>query len=186
MSEDEALQFCSFSRFWATFRYLLNHPETPWWAGQYEQLVTRSFIQVVQNLEKRSLSEQKWGSFHTLKLTHPLGLHPVLGQLFNLTEQSMPGGNNVVNNMKISWCQDHGKIVAGPSMRKLVITKNPEKSYGILPAGNSGRVGNQHYNDQVDLFAAGKWRELWMVSKEKLPQVRHQLLITSQKTKDKK
>ena len=52
------------------------------------------------------------------------------------------------------------KVSSLPSTRRLIDLGNTEKSYSILPSGNSGHFQSPNYDDQVELFLKGTYRNL--------------------------
>ena len=56
---------------------------------------------------------------------------------------------------------DHDyKVSSLPSTRRLIDMGNKEESYSVLPSGNSGHFQSTHYDDQVELFLKGSYRNL--------------------------
>ena len=87
----------------------------------------------------------------------------------------MNGSANEVNAQKFNGLADGFKVKAGPSTRRIIDFAVPEKSWGILPVGNSGHILSPFYDDQVELFAKGKFREEWLDEADILAHRTHEL-----------
>ena len=56
---------------------------------------------------------------------------------------------------------DHSyKVSSLPSTRRLIDLGNTAESYSVLPSGNSGHFQSAHYDDQVELFLKGTYRNV--------------------------
>ena len=45
----------------------------------------------------------------------------------------------------------------------MVEFSDPIKAYGLMTYGNSRQPGTLHYDDQVEMLAEGRFRELWLL-----------------------
>ena len=75
----------------------------------------------------------------------------------------MDAADGVLN--KLAYIRDGSgeyKIKTGPSTRRLINFADVENSLSILPTGQSGNPLSDHYNDQAELYAKGKWRKMLM------------------------
>ena len=54
------------------------------------------------------------------------------------------------------------KVKGGPSTRRVIDFSDIENSMSILPTGQSGNPFSKHYNDQAELYNAGKFRKMKM------------------------
>ena len=102
----------------------------------------------------------KWGNLHHIEFEHPLGKQKPLNSIFNVGPFGVNGGFNAVNKI-MSHQGDHNyKVSSLPSTRRLIDMGNKEESYSVLPSGNSGHFQSTHYDDQVELFLKGSYRNL--------------------------
>lgn len=102
----------------------------------------------------------KWGNLHHIEFEHPLGKQKPLNSIFNVGPFGVNGGFNAVNKI-MSHQGDHDyKVSSLPSTRRLIDMGNKEESYSVLPSGNSGHFQSTHYDDQVELFLKGSYRNL--------------------------
>jgi penicillin amidase len=170
---------------WIFFKRVLNDQESLWWK-KFERAETfkLGLINAIENLTARFGSEPtewKWGHMHTLEYVHPLGRVKPLNYLFNLGPYEMAGSFNEVNNQKYTALGSDFHITAGPSTRRVIDFSHIEKSWGILPQGNSGHLLSPFYSDQVSLFANAKYREQWLDLKNESAAVRFKMTFIPKK-----
>ncbi|WP_095954889.1 penicillin acylase family protein [Flavobacterium sp. ACN6] len=129
-----------------------------------KQIVSKSFHDAITALQKQlgnTISDWKWGEVHTVEHEHPLGKVAALRGLFNVGPFNSPGSNEVINNLFFGF-NDEGKyyIKGGPSTRRIVDFSDVENSWSILPTGQSGNPFSKHYDDQAEMYNAGKFRKM--------------------------
>ena len=103
----------------------------------------------------------EWGRFHQLTLEHPIGKQPPFNYVFNAGPYPIGGSANTIWKAEYRLTKPYAADV-GPSMRQIVDLRSPQRSWMVLPGGASGQPFSDHYQDQVDLWRAGKYRELYM------------------------
>ncbi len=151
------------------FYNLLQSPQSPWWnhTGD-DQLNTMSDIinrswQLAQTALTENLGndwrEWQWQRVHTLELNHAFAQSSLLRPIFNIGPSPVPGSHAVPNNLSQKFRSGHQAVNAGPSTRRLIDFSQPEKSLGILPAGQSGNPFDPHYDDQFAAYVAGEYRQ---------------------------
>ncbi|MBZ4044674.1 penicillin acylase family protein [Flavobacterium hibisci] len=121
----------------------------------------RDAIIALQNQLGENISDWNWGKVHTVEHEHPLGKVAALRKLFNVGSFSAPGSNEVINNLFFGY-NDEGKyyVKGGPSTRRVVDFSDIENSWSILPTGQSGNPFSKHYDDQAEMYNAGKFRKM--------------------------
>jgi penicillin G amidase len=157
---------------------LLRNQESAWWdnVNTKDKKESESDILVVSLTEslttlKETLGEDpsswKWKRVHTLEHMHALGKKKPLNHLFNVGPFASAGGNETLNQMGFDMNESgFYPIRYGPAMRITLDFDDVENSRSILPTGQSGNVMSRHYNDQADLYMAGKTRKQMMNKKE--------------------
>lgn len=130
------------------------------------QILSQSFKEAVVSLEKQlgnSVGSWTWNRVHVLEHQHPLGKVAALRRIFNVGPFEVPGTNEVINNQFFDYT-DQAKYVVkgGPSTRRIVDFSDVENSWSILPTGQSGNPLSSHYNDQAELYNAGRFRKMKM------------------------
>ncbi|QDK41444.1 penicillin acylase family protein [Bacteriovorax stolpii] len=163
LTDDEKEIFAKVPNGWIFFKRVILEPTSPWWKKfDRAALLKETFIGTITTLEKRfgeDTNEWKWGKLHTLEFVHPIGRVKPLNYIFNLGPYPAPGATQEVNNQKVTSYKGDFAVTAGPSTRRIIDFARPEKAWGILPIGNSGHLLSPFYNDQVQLFLEGKYRE---------------------------
>ncbi|TEB42695.1 penicillin acylase family protein [Flavobacterium circumlabens] len=147
-------------------------------------IVSKSFHEAIAALQKQlgnQVSDWNWGKVHTVEHEHPLGKIGALRKLFNVGPFADPGSNEVINNQFFSFSSD-GKydVKGGPSTRRIVDFSDIENSWSILPTGQSGNQFGKHYNDQAEMYNAGKFRKMKM-NKEEIIKTSTKLVLKPRK-----
>jgi penicillin G amidase len=60
------------------------------------------------------------------------------------------------------------KAAHGPSWRMVVSLTAKTEAYGVYPGGQSGNPGSKYYDNFVDQWAAEKYYQLWLMTKEEV------------------
>jgi penicillin amidase len=166
----------------------ITNVNSPWWddtttPNQKEtrsQILSKSFKEAIAALENQlgsSVSNWEWSKVHTVEYQHPLGKLAILRPFFNVGPFGVQGSVEVINNQFFDFSEDgQYKVKGGPSSRRIIDFSDVENSWAILPTGQSGNPFSQHYNDQSDLYNAGKFRKMKM-NKEEIIQSSTQLVF---------
>jgi penicillin G amidase len=77
--------------------------------------------------------------------------------VFSRNNLPIGGGTHIINATK----ETHG-----PSWRMVVELTKTTQAYGVYPGGQSGNPGSKYYHNFVDSWAAGKYYNLWMMTKD--------------------
>ncbi|MEM1178988.1 MAG: penicillin acylase family protein [Acidobacteriota bacterium] len=103
-----------------------------------------------------------YGELHALTLRHPLDEVPIYGRWTRRGPFAVGGSATTVMAFGAYWRQPDGapepelEILYGPSMRYLVDWADPDRSWAVLPGGQSGHPADPHYADQVAPFLTGE------------------------------
>lgn len=170
LSKEELETFTKLPNHWNFFKRVVLNAHSPWWHKfDRKKVFTDAFNNTIESL-RQDLGEDSgnwaWGHLHTIEFVHPIGRQKPFNMIFNIGPIEMSGASHEINNQKAGGYSEGFKIKTGPSTRRIIDYKNPEKAWGILPAGNSGHLLSPFYRDQLDLFAKGQFREEWMDAKE--------------------
>ncbi|MEL6649280.1 MAG: penicillin acylase family protein [Bacteroidota bacterium] len=148
---------------------LLPNPQSIWWDNIHTEAkegradaVNAAWERTIQELTAQfgdDLSAWRWDKAHYLDFQHPLGAVPPLDKIFNVGPIPAASGNEVINNLAFDL-DSTGLYPStfGPSRRAVIDFADPARSWSILPSGNSGHVGSEHYDDQVQMYARGEFR----------------------------
>ena len=106
-----------------------------------------------------------WERVHTVEYEHFIGkgIKP-LAKVFNVGPYGVWGGKQVLNQISYSINKDGKyKSTSGPAMRTIIDFSDVEnKSYSIIPTGQSGVFMSKHYSDQAEMYNQGKYRKQMM------------------------
>ncbi|HUR28322.1 MAG TPA: penicillin acylase family protein, partial [Planctomycetota bacterium] len=97
-----------------------------------------------------------YGALHTWTLRHPLDALPFGKRFLDRGPYPMPGSATTIAAFSGRWRGDHMEVTHGPSMRWIADTGDPDRSLCVLPLGQSGHPGDDHYDDQLAIFRSGK------------------------------
>ena len=82
-------------------------------------------------------------------------LHPY----FNVGPFKLSGSDENLNNLGFPLTEDGiFNVTFGPSTRRIIDFADVGSSESILPTGQSGNIFSEHYKDQAEMYADGKWR----------------------------
>ncbi len=147
---------------------ILDNPDSPWWDNintsrreTREELIATAWRETIQFLKKRfgeNTADWAWEFDVKMVHEHPLGKVSPLDKLFNVGPLPSEAGIEAINNLKFVLNGDDLKVMMGPSTRRVIDFSDPNKSWGILPTGQSGIVSDEHYDDQALDYALGKFR----------------------------
>ena len=144
------------------------------------QIISKSFKESIAALEKQlgnKIDKWTWNKVHTLEHEHPLGKVAALRGIFNVGPYEVSGSMEVINNLFFDFTADGNyKVKGGPSTRRVVDFSDIENSWSILPTGQSGNPLSAHYNDQAELYNAGKFRRM-MLNKDEIVRTSKELVF---------
>ncbi|WP_395050418.1 penicillin acylase family protein [Flavobacterium sp.] len=134
------------------------------------EIIKKSFHEGIMALENqlgKEVNSWTWDRVHTLEHQHPLGKVAALRGIFNVGPFNVPGSTEVINNLFFDFTDSGEYIVkGGPSTRRVIDFSDIENSMSILPTGQSGNPFSKHYNDQAEMYAAGKFRKMKLNKEE--------------------
>ncbi len=145
------------------------------------ELIYNGFVNAVDEIKDKlgdDINNWDWGNIHTITYEHPLGKLSPLDYIFNLGPFPIPGANNVINKSMSTPGNHDYKVSSLPSTRRLIDIGSPENSYSVIPSGNSGNFWSNHYDDQLNLFINGNYREINFSNEQINRNLSHELLLT--------
>ncbi len=158
--------------------FQIKNQDSPWWDNvntkktkeTQSMILNQSFHQAITSLSKQlggDVSSWKWEKVHIVEFKHPLGSVALLKPFFNVGSFSIAGSSEVINNTMFTYSDDAFHTVkAGPSTRRIIDFSDIENSWSIIPTGQSGNPMSKHYDDQADMFIAGKFRKMKLNKEE--------------------
>ena len=152
-----------------SIRAFIENDSSIWWndvnTEDFENrnnIVAKAFSQTAKELEVQFGNNRDnwiWSSVHSVEHPHPFGENENLRKYFNVGPIPLKGGNEVINN--IGFTPDSSgyyKATFGPAMRRIIDLGQIQKSWSVLPTGQSGNVLSEHYSDQARMYAKGEFR----------------------------
>jgi penicillin G amidase len=117
----------------------------------YDELLSEAADEAVKRLEERAKDpnpeDWTWKRFNYLDMLHPIGREGILKKLLSLSDE--PQSGTMFSPRAAS--RHHG-----PSERIVANTADWDNSILLIPAGQSGQPGSEHYKDQFQYWFDGK------------------------------
>ncbi len=186
---DRAMKnFPQSSLFQRSWPQLLQSDTAVWWDDlrtkrkeRRGEVLLKAYKKALLTLSSRlgqDMEDWQWQKIHQLTHHHPLGKVGLLRPWFDVGPFPVPGGREVLNNMKfdVDTTSDFS-VSGGAAVRRLIDFNDVTHTQSIIPTGQSGNVMSPHYDDQALLFAQGEFRTLWMEEKEVLSRRKGMLLL---------
>ena len=151
-----------------TLASLYWKPTSPWWDNRQQPSLDgrQSAIQhawqnaiagLVADFGKEP-GQWQWSRLASLQHQHALAERLPFGDYLNSKPVAVNGGNETLNNMAFDRGEQHYRIKAGPSTRRLIDLSDPNASLGINPLGQAGNPLDDHAHDQAEMFNEGRYR----------------------------
>jgi len=144
-------------------------------------VLARSFQDSVAFLEKElggNVQAWQWGKLHTLTIYHPFGKKSaLLGKVFNRGPYPVGGSIFTVNPTYFKVSKGFKVQGGGASFRRIIDFADRANSRSILPGGISGNFMSPHYDDQIELWLAGRYRPFVLDRKAVMQDVRYRLTM---------
>lgn len=156
----------------------IKNEKSPWWDDVSTKEINETRAMIFEKAAAKTLALLKetcgenpeqwvWGKIHTLKHNHPLGAVKLLDKFFSVGPFVVDGGNEVLNNLHFNLdTTGYFYVTGGPALRKIMDFSAIEKGETVSPTGQSGNVMSPYYQDEAEMFAAGKFRKMLMNRKE--------------------
>ena len=117
----------------------------------YDELLVASADRAVKHLaavtKEENPEDWPWKRFNYLDMLHPIGREGMLKKLLSITEQPQSG---------TEWSPRAASRRHGPAMRFVANLADWDQSVMLIPGGQSGQPGSEHYKDQFSYWFDGK------------------------------
>jgi len=127
----------------------------------FSDIVQKSFSDCVAKLDKEmgsDVNSWEWGKLHIFTLNHPLGSVKILDMVFKLNKGKYELGGSLHTIPAYAYdFRKPFKVNHGPSQRHVYDIFQWDKSFSVIPTGNSGIPASKHYCDQTDLYTNGEY-----------------------------
>ena len=146
---------------------MLESPDS-WWvreAGSLEAVLEKSLRECVEWLTDKLGPDERswqWGRLHYITFGHAMGAKKPLDTVFNLGPLPVGGDTDTPFQTGIVPSKGFDGINCAPSHRQIIDLSDFSNSLMIHPPGQSGQLGSPHYDDLLELWAAGRYHPmLW-------------------------
>ncbi|MGH2667302.1 penicillin acylase family protein [Flavobacterium sp.] len=175
-----------------TIAFQTKNENSVWWDNittknkkeTRKEIITQSLKDAITSLNDQlgeGVNSWTWNRVHKLEFKHPLGSVALLKPFFNVGTFDIAGANEVINNTMFDYSNGKEYVVrGGPSTRRVIDFSDIENSWSVLPTGQSGNPMSKHYNDQAEMYVAGKFRKMLM-NKEEIIKTSTKLVFTPKK-----
>lgn len=151
----------------------IQNESHPWWDNiqtaekeSQGEIFSKSLEITLGELKEQfgeNVNTWRWEKSIIAEHPHPLGSKKPLDKLFNVRTQATPANEESINKLAFNLNgQGIYRVRSGPAMRILIDFVDVERSYSVLPTGQSGNRFSPYYQDQAQLFAEGKYRWQYM------------------------
>lgn len=130
-----------------------------WWinkSGGKTQVLIKSIEDAVAWLGQtlgNDMNKWQWGKIHHIVFPHAMEIVKPMDKVFNLGPFPLGGDTDTIHQSAFKPNEPFGGHMVAPSFRMIVDMSDLSKSRSVLPPGQSGWLGNTHYDDQIT-----KWR----------------------------
>jgi penicillin amidase len=169
---------------------LLKQPDS-WWiqqAGGSAALLTRSLKEAVAWLRANlgpDVGGWQWGKLHHASFPHAMGIQKPLDQVFNRGPLPIGGDTDTVCQTAMAADDPYDNKAWSPTFRQIVDMGDLSRSLTITPPGQSGQIGNPHYDDLAALWIRGEYIPMLWTRAQVEGASDHRLILTPQRgTKD--
>ena len=149
-------------------RMMVRNGSSPWFDNIHtpqketmEDIIAISLGQALSELRDvlgSDMDKWTWGEIHTLTFEHVLGKKRPLNYIFNLGPFPVGGSLLTINKKRYPYERPYHSN-HGVSMRMITDLSEIGTSLHVLPTGESGQLKSPHYDDQIELYLNGRYRQ---------------------------
>ena len=145
-----------------TMLRFLDHPESRWviQAGGRDEVIERSLKEGVNWLRSRfgpDINRWRWGNFHRIIFSHALSVQKPLDKVFDRGPYPIGGDTDTPCQTAMHPQEPYDNKAWSPGYRQIVDLGDLSRSIAILPPGQSGQLGNSHYDDLISPWLKGEY-----------------------------
>lgn len=141
-------------------RLLLREPDSLWWRGERDTIVTSAFknaIEEIATFQGRVFEQWRLDHMHHVQLKHELGKAvPLLARLFNTQAAPWGGAATTVGRARYRYDRAYD-VTSAATVRVVGEMKSPAPEMrAVIPGGQSGHPLSPHYCDQFHPWLEGQ------------------------------
>ena len=137
-----------------------------------DQIIQESMQQTVQWLTDNygnDAFQWRWENLHMIRFRPPLfaqaaddsaspkALKLIVDNLLSKGPFSTEGHGMTINNGQYDWLSPYEQVL-GPSIRRVVELDQMNRTFSVLPTGQSGNSLSDHFGDQTEMWIRGDYR----------------------------
>jgi penicillin amidase len=111
----------------------------------------------LQTAAERLAGFKAWGDAHRLRLAHPLGFLPVLGERYRYGDVPVAGSSDTVMKTAHAPVEDRHPTRYGSNARHISDLSDPDRNWFVLLGGQDGWINSANFLDQSKLWLDGKY-----------------------------
>jgi len=120
----------------------------------------RALRRAVRDAARESGGRSTWGARHRLRLTHPLGLAPLVGRPYRFTDLPAAGSSETLCKTAHPLTDKKHAVRYGSGARYISDLSDPDRNFLVLLGGQDGWFGSTTFGDQIDLWQRNKYLEV--------------------------
>jgi penicillin G amidase len=188
MGEDQFKIYGTVADSIISYKYLIQNPDHPIWndvttedkSENRVDILNQSLLGTVRFLRNNVSSSPNlwhWKNLYHVEYVHAIGRKKPFNYLFNLGPFPTWGAPEVVNNLKAKLNDGDYSVKSGPSTRRIVSFGDLDQNKSILPTGNSGNLASPYYDNQVNMYLNGIFRNVNFTEKTVKKSQKHELIL---------
>ena len=101
-----------------------------------------------------------WGAMHRLRLAHPLGAAPLIGERYRFAEHGVGGSSDTLMKTAHESSAERHRVRYGANARHISDMTDPDANYFVLLGGQDGWLNSETLLDQWPLWRDGEYIRL--------------------------
>ncbi|MCB1742935.1 MAG: penicillin acylase family protein [Gammaproteobacteria bacterium] len=102
-------------------------------------------------------SFSSWGQMHRLRLAHPLGMLPLIGERFRFEDLPVGGSSHTLMKTAHDSSAERHYTRFGSNARHISDLSDPDANYFVLLGGQDGWLNAAGFLDQLPLWRSGRY-----------------------------
>ena len=121
-------------------------------AAKLAELAAQALLAADEDADGRT-----WGEVHRLRLAHPAGRAPLIGDRYRYTDLPVGGGQETIMKTAHPSGTDEHAAFYGSQARHVSDLSDPDANWFVLLGGQDGRPDSAAFLDQVPLWREGRY-----------------------------
>ncbi len=128
-----------------------------WLPKQDDETVIQMVKAALDVIEETLSQYPTWGDFTVQGQKTFLGLLPLIGSRFSLSDYPLSGGNDTLNKYGRPFSREKSEVFYGASARHISDMSSIDENYFILHGGQDSWMMNENIADQTALWRKGEY-----------------------------